>query len=200
MSDDFRYQCRRRSTPRCTPAEWPIADGVELLGAGSGGGETVYGSQTTYFQGKWVTCAGDVTLVAEDTNKAGTSLKEPDPVLELKAISTDGGTGRAYLRGDQGVRITSGLPNLPLIQNDAISGIEMQAGDEQSVEIMRGLAPYVSDELISLVKGSITIHEGSGSIHIAALQSIDISAGAGASCISLTPAGIVLRGPLIQIN
>lgn len=200
MGDDFRYQCRRRSTPRRPSAAWPIADGVELLGAGSGGGETVYGSQTTYFQGKWITCAGDVTLVAEDTNKAGTSLKEPDPVLELKAISSDGSTGRAYLRGDQGVRITSGLPSLPVIGSDSIAGIEMQAGDEQTINIMRGMDPWGTNQIITLARHGIVIHCGTGQITLDAAQEISLQVAGGTTSITLTATGIVMKGPQININ
>jgi hypothetical protein len=199
MNDDFRYQCRRRPTPLRPSASWPVAEGVELVGAGSGGEETVYGSQTTHFQGKWLTCAGTIALYAEDRTPGGSQLTEGAPLAVICAMDENDG-GRTCIRGNQGVRISSGPPSEPHVDSESISGIEMQAGDEQSINIMRGMDPNVRDELICLDKGNIFIHEGSGSIHISALQSIDISAGAGASSISLTPTGIVLRGPLIQIN
>ena len=200
MSDDFRYQCRRRSTLRRPPPPWPIADGVELLGAGSGGdGETVYGSQNTYFQGKWVTSAGNIRLYAEDRTAAGTTLTQDDPFMGLIA-SDFSEKGRVCMRGCQGVRITSGPPGQPNADNENIGGIDIQTGDEQLINIMRGMHPWATDQRITLAQQGIVVYCGTGQITLDAAAQITLKVAGGTSSITLTATGIVLKGPIIQIN
>jgi hypothetical protein len=198
MNDDFRHQCRRRPTPLRPPASWPVAEGIELVGAGSGGGETVYGSQTCYFQGHWAVGAGAVLLYAMP-NFRGTSLGQDNPSLVLAAVSEES-KGRAALRGNQGVRISSGPPNQPPLATSDISGIEMQTGDEQTINIMRGMDPWNTNQRITLAQHGISIHCGTGQISLDAAQEILLQVAGGTSSISLTTAGIVLKGPNISIN
>jgi hypothetical protein len=201
MNEDFSYQCRRRSIPRRPPAAWPTPDEAERLGAGSGGagGETVYGSQNTYFQGHWVTSAGNIRLFAEDRTAAGTVLTQEDPFMGLIA-SDFSQKGRVCMRGCQGVRITSGPPKQPDADNEGIAGIDIQTGDEQYINIMRGLDPWNTNQRITLAPQGIVIHCGTGQIALDAAQEITLQVAGGTSSITLTTTGIVLKGPQISIN
>jgi len=201
MNEDFRYQCRRRSTRRRPPVAWPIPGEVELVGAGSGGagGETVYGSQSTYFQGKWVTSAGNIRLYAEDRTAAGTTLTQEDPFMGLIA-SDFSEKGRVCVRGCQGVRITSGPPIQPQADNEEITGIDMQTGDEQLINIMRGMHPWTTDQRITLAQKGIAIYCGTGQIKLDAQEQITLQVAGGTSSITLTATGIVMKGPQISIN
>ena len=200
MSDDLRYQCRRRSTRRRPPVALPTGEGRELVRAGSGGGDTVYGSQTVYFQGYWKVGAGDVSLHAEDHSLGGTDLKEADPELRLCALTEDGSKGRAYLRGDQGARITSGLPHAPEISNEGICGIELQAGNEQYVNIMRGMDPWGNDQRMTFAPHGIVVHSGVGQITLEAADEITLRVAGGTQTLTLMKTGITLNGTLIHIN
>ena len=199
MSDDFRYQCRRRS-PRSPPPAWPIADGVELLGAGSGGdGETVYGSQNVYFQGKWVTSAGKILLYAEDRTAAGTTLTQDDPFMGLIA-SDFGEKGRVCMRGGQGVRITSGPPKQPPASDPKTDGLEMQCGDEQTIRILRGMEENPLHGSMYFGPAGIVMHSNDGFVALKSNTKMKLEVAGGTSYILLTPSGIVMKGPLIQIN
>jgi hypothetical protein len=158
----------------------------------------VDGSQNIHFQGLWGVGAGAVRLYAEDTTADGTVLSE-DPYAYICAVSTDGSKGFMGIHGDQGVRITSGLPNEPPIDNKAINGVEVQTGETQEIHILRGL-DQGSDQSIEMTIGNILIDGGSGSVRINATTEISFNVVGGTSSITLTPTGIVMQGPLIQIN
>lgn len=156
------------------------------------------GSQNIHFQGLWGVGAGAVKLYAEDTTADGTVLGQ-DPFALICAVSENGSTGFMGVRGDKGVRITSGLPNEPSITNEAINGVEVQTGETQEIHILRGLDKD-SDQSIEMVIGNILIDGGSGSVRINATTEISFNVVGTTSSITLTPTGIVMQGPLIQIN
>ena len=68
----------------------------------------------------------------------------------------------------------------------------------QNVTIQRGLLPGV-DQKIEMAPGSIIVDGGIGTVTIKSLTEITLSV-AGVSTITLTPAGIIIQGPLVMIN
>jgi hypothetical protein len=102
--------------------------------------------------------------------------------------------GTVDVRGCKGVRITSG-PLIPVVNPsmsvESTNGVEIEAGEQQSVTIRRGLLPMV-DQYISLTNSGITINAGiAGTLTLAA----------GMSQITIGPEGVTIIGmPLVQIN
>jgi hypothetical protein len=178
-----------------------MAYSEEPLGAGSGGQQQVNGSQSIWFQGLWGVGAGQVKLYAEDHNHAGTNLDSGgDPIATLAAIGKSGETGRVLVIGTQGVRIVSQTNGDPAPDHESISGVEVQVGDEQFVHIMRGMDPWGNDHRITMAPQGIAIHCGTGEVSIDASEQITLKVAGGTSSITLAPTGIVLKGPIIQIN
>ena len=73
-------------------------------------------------------------------------------------------------------------------------------GETQKISLQRGMAYPVTDQMIDLSSNGILISAGDQVLSLTSLQEITLSVAGGLSSISLTPAGIVLQGPLIQIN
>ena len=107
--------------------------------------------------------------------------------------------GTVNIRGNQGVRITTGPPPLPASASDSTNGLEIVASELQNVTIQRGLIPEV-DQSIEMTSSGITIDAGVGSLTLKSLTSITLSVADGMSTITLTPAGITIQGILVQIN
>jgi hypothetical protein len=92
------------------------------------------------------------------------------------------------------VRITSGplLPVLnPMMSADSTDGIEIEAGETQSITMKRGMLPEI-DQYITMTPTGITINAGLAGT---------LTLNAGMSQITIGPAGITIIGmPLVQIN
>jgi len=92
------------------------------------------------------------------------------------------------------VRITSGplIPVVnPVMSAESTAGVEIEAGETQSITIKRGMLPVV-DQYITLTQSGITINAGIGGT---------LTLAAGMSQITIGPAGITIIGmPLVQIN
>jgi hypothetical protein len=102
--------------------------------------------------------------------------------------------GTVDVRGCKGVRITSGplIPVVnPVMSAESTDGVEIEAGETQSITIKRGMLPVI-DQYITLTQSGITIDAGIGGT---------LTLNAGMSQITLGPAGITIIGmPLVQIN
>jgi hypothetical protein len=185
MSDNFKYQCRsRRSVPR-----------EETLGAGSGG-DGGDGNVCHYNDQTFCVSSNDVSLLAgygDDKHLFGT--------IDLLACGgMDAPQGTVSVRGDQGVRITSGPYNAPEAGNKQINGLEMQTGDQQAILIARGLDGNPMQGRLSFNPDGIGINAQQGGVWIKSLTQIKLMVAGGTSSITLTPTGIVMQGPLIKIN
>ena len=110
----------------------------------------------------------------------------------LGGLFSDDGT--VDIRGCKGVRITSGsvFPILnPITSAKSTDGIEIEAGETQSITIKRGMLPVI-DQYITLTSSGITINAGLAGT---------LTLNAGMSQITIGPAGITIIGmPLVQIN
>jgi hypothetical protein len=196
MNDNFNQHCRRRAHTR------PL---VEHLGAGSGGGP---GVTDTASGDKYLTAQKELWLVGNQVHlQTGTSAGAETPedyVIEMLAIDPGFDNGRIEMRGSQSVRITSGVPEGsggPPISNKKNNGVVIRAGDGQLVALVQGC-----DEEID--SGVVLNPQGNGGIVMSSKEGIDIVAGTritisvagGTSSITLTPSGIVMKGPIIRIN
>lgn len=197
MSDDFKYQCRRRSPRQHPVMEEAIVHGQELLGAGSGGDDGD-GNVASYTDGVYSVVTPQTIVHAcgafGSGEEAGTI-----PRISILAGDVKSDQGLIYARGTKGVRITSGPPHQPQMMNDdKINGVEIQTGDAQEISIRRGMQP--GDQGIYMTKQYIVLDGGFGDVTVLSDSTISFQIGTGTSMITLTHDGIVLKGPIIQIN
>jgi len=177
-----------------------MEENLENLGGGSGGDDDDSddrGHQVISADGTYEIRANQLSLF---TWKNVPPSSDKESRITLAAIGGVAGgfmdDGRVDIRGCKGVRITSGPFMLIPILNPAMSvastdGIEIEAGESQSITIKRGMLP-VLDQYISLTDSGITIDAGiTGTLTLAA----------GMSQITIGPEGITIIGvPLVQIN
>ena len=194
MRDNFKYQCKRRSARQHPLREESIVEGQELLGAGSGG-DGGDGNVTSYTDGVY-SVATPQTIV-----HACGALGEGEapgiiPMIALLAGDVLSSQGLIYARGTRGVRITSGPPHQPQMRNEEINGVEIQTGETQEIIMMRG-SP--AEQVVQISPGLMVVNSPS-LISIRSDSQIELSVAGGTSSIILSPSGIVLKGPIIQIN
>ncbi len=170
----------------------------KIVDAGTGGSGG--GSSTTvhpqFVDGKYLLAANQLEIVSRDP-----ALPAPPNKcnITLLASNTLGLDGQIDMRGAMGVRVTAGPPPLPAVHSDSTNGVEVMVGEAQNVTIQRGLIPGV-DQKMEMTPGNITVDGGAGTIMIQSLTEITLSVAGGTSTITLTPAGITIQGPLIQIQ
>ena len=87
----------------------------------------------------------------------------------------------------------------PDTSSDSTNGVEVIASEMQNITLQRGLIEGV-DQKIEMAPGSITVDGGVGPVTIQSLTEITLQVAGGVSKIMLTPAGIILQGPIIMIN
>jgi hypothetical protein len=184
MSDNFKYQCRsRRAVPR-----------AETIGAGSGGDGD--GNVCHYNDQTFMVSSNDVMFSA-------TYLNDQKPFGTIDLLACGGMAspqGTVNVRGDQGVRISSGPYNQPPSVNKDISGLEMQCGDQQTIQLSRGQDGNPMQGRITFNVDGIGINAQQGGVWIKSLTQIKLMVAGGTSSITLTPSGIVMQGPMININ
>lgn len=170
------------------------------LGAGSGGSpitisDLEISQSTENHDGVYAVGANRVEIMARPPLPPATPAPSNITLL-ASGLGTD---GKVDVRGSQGVRITSGPPMLPPTTSDSTDGIEVIASEAQNVTIQRGLIPAV-DQVINMTPGSIIMDGGAGTVTIQSLTEVTIQVAGGVSSITLTPAGIIIQGPLVMIN
>jgi len=197
VSGFFKHQSMRkyvRSIARARPA---VASTCEHpCGAGSGGQQQVDGSQSIWFKGLWGVGAGQVKLVAEDHSSAGADLASSDPVCYIAGVAHDSSKGRVVVLGTQGVRIVSETTAVIQPDDTSISGVDIQVADEKEIRFMQG--QYCTQKMV-MAKDAITI-TGSTSVVIQCNQQITLQVAGGTSSITLSPEGITMQAPMIQLN
>jgi len=170
----------------------------ENPGGGSGGddGAGDLGHRVISADGTYAIRANQVSLVSWKNIPPATDSESRIMLLAMGGVAgefIDDGT--VDVRGCKGVRITSG-PLLPPILNppmsaDSTDGIEIEAGETQSITIKRGMLPDI-DQYITMTPTGITINAGLAGT---------LTLNAGMSQITIGPAGITIIGmPLVQIN
>jgi hypothetical protein len=122
MSDDFKYQCRRRSTRRHPVTGTAIVREEQLLGAGSGGGPGD-GNVAHYNDALFNVHSEEVFLHASSEQEGGGCIS---------LLAEGVGCGSVNMHGREGVRITSGPPGQPPAYHEGIHGLEVAVGDEQT--------------------------------------------------------------------
>ncbi len=166
-------------------------------GGGSGGddGGDNSGHRVTSADGTYEIRANQVSLVSWKNLPPATDHESRIGLLAMGGL--DGAfidDGTVDVRGCKGVRITSGplLPVLnPVMSADSTDGIEIEAGETQSITIKRGMLPEI-DQYITLTPTGITINAGLAGT---------LTLNAGMSQITIGPMGITIIGlPLVQIN
>lgn len=125
----------------------------------------------------------------------------PDPpVLSLLAGSDDASpNGRVEVHGSQGVRVTTGPPQMPPASNKNTKGVQIVTGDTQQIQIIRGFTTATSQSIF-LTPDGIVMEAGTGIGGIGILSDVMIELKVGKSTITLTPTGIALKGLSITIN
>ncbi len=174
-----------------------MASDVLKMGGGSGGGDDDGPNIIKTADRAYQIAANQVVLLTRPPT-------DPDvkPVANVITILAAGNTatdGNVDVRGSKGVRITTGPPLLPPTKSDSTNGVEIIVSESQNVTVQRGLIPGV-DQTISMKPGNITIDGGGGTITVQSLTEITLSVAGGVSSITLTPAGVIIKGPLVMIN
>jgi hypothetical protein len=202
------------------------------LGGGSGGGadklDSTAGTRT--ITGNRIEIVSRVPMAADPTD-----LTPPvaNVITLLATGETPAGTGPGglvELRGNTGVRITSGPPLGPLLPTSSSStnGIELQAAEQQEVSLAQGVMAYprsvrLDNDGIDIYGGpsgtveisqgvpgigpdlqiaptGITVDAATGMLTLQSETMITLKVAGGAASITLTPTGIQLKGVLIMLN
>jgi len=167
------------------------------LGGGSGGdaGSGDRGHRIKSTEGTYEIRANQVSFVSWKNIPPATDNESRIMLLAMGGLTgefMDDGT--VDIRGCKGVRITSGplIPVMnPVMSAESTAGVEIEAGETQSITIKRGMLPEI-DQYITLTQSGITINAGLAGT---------LTLNAGMSQITIGPAGITIIGmPLVQIN
>jgi hypothetical protein len=196
MTDQFLYKCSRRSRPEPSPSggcRYPVVS-VEPSGAGSGGGPED-GSPTHYHDGTYSIVANQVQL------HTAPPMPPVDAVPYVISLFSpgEGYDGRVEVNASQGVRITAGPPLMPPTSSESTEGVEVAVGELESITLVRGMIPG-AQQAIAIMPTNLNILGTTANVLISSDLQITLSVAGGLSSIVLTPVGIVLKGPLIQIN
>jgi hypothetical protein len=164
-------------------------------GSGGNGGSDDPGHRVVSADGTYEIRANQLALVSWKNIPPSTDNESRIMLLAMGGLDgafSDNGT--VDVRGCKGVRITAGpmIPVVnPVMSAESTNGVEIEAGEQQSITIKRGMLPVV-DQYISLTESGITIDAGIGGT---------LTLNAGMSQITIGPAGITIIGiPLVQIN
>lgn len=195
MGAIFKHSCRRRIQAFSRAGEAAVAS--EPFGGGSGGGPGD-GDHTKYYEGWCKTVSTQIGLWAEGGEATGNGLS---PLIYLLSGLPGSADGQINAHATQGLRLTVGqLPMAPSSQNKDINGVEIQTGDTQKILITRGMDEDPAQGQMTFDLPGIEINANAGSVNVKSLTMIKLGVAGGMSSITLTPAGIVMQGPIIQIN
>jgi hypothetical protein len=147
-------------------------------GGGAGGGDDDHSDDRT-IDGDFKRYAHDIVLVASDTPNSFATLFGASNVLVE-------GMKYAILRSGAGGACVPGMP-----ASLTKTGLVIFAPMTDEIDIQRGDAPGPINQTIKLVTNAITIDAGFGGT---------LTLKAGNSSIKITPMGITIKAPLVQIN
>jgi len=156
-------------------------------GGGSGGGDGD-GDDAHSVEGRYTVTANGVEIISRTPG----AIPRKNVITLLatgESVAGTGSGGYVQVRGNAGVRITAGPPELLPTSSDSTNGVDIIVGLKQTVTILRGFPPHW--QKIEMSQGGIEIDAGpSGTLTLQA----------GASSITLNAEGITIKGPLVQIN
>lgn len=191
MRAQFKHKCTRR--PRRTAAIACLAE-LSSIGAGSGGGPED-GSNSHLIDGTYALAANRIEIAS----RPPLPPTSPEDFVISMFAGGMGTNGRIEGHGSQGVRFTAGLPEMPPASSSSTNGAEIIVGETQNITLQRGLIPDV-DQLIKMEPGSIMVDGGAGTVTVQSLTSITLSVAGGVTSIKLTPEGVTIQGPMIQVQ
>jgi hypothetical protein len=169
-------------------------DTIEL-GSGSGGrGSTADTAQST--DGTYSLSANRIELISRRPLPPGPPGSNGITILAAGNEVID---GKVDIGAGKGVRIAVGPPRLPATSSDDTDGAEIVVGETKSITLQRGLISNV-DQKITMSPGSITVDGGTGMVTIQSATEIKLCVAGGTSSITLTPAMIIISGPIVKIN
>lgn len=205
-----------------------------LSGGSGGGADKIDSTERTH------TIAGNrIEIVSRRLPETADPTHQPPPVDNVITLLATGETptgigsgGLVELRGNKGVRITSGPPLPPPLSlptsSSSTDGIELHAEEQQTVSLAQGVlafprsvrldkdgidiygGPLGTVEISQGVPGigpdlqiapaGITVDAATGMLTLQSETMITLKVAGGAASITLTPAGIQLKGVLIMLN
>jgi hypothetical protein len=181
------------------------------IGGGSGGdaGMTGDGNLVKTATGTYQIGGNQVFLISRKGTPpvGGTGPSQIMLLAGGSPLGTYMDDGNVFVRGCKGVRITSGQPpklqpfTTPTIDSPLTDGIEMVAANNQTIMIQRG--PFIDSSttnFIELTAQGVLVNAQATVVSVKSLTQITLSVANGACSITLTPLGIILKGPIIKIN
>ena len=190
MSNDFKYECRRRSNRRRPLIEMAIAKGeAPPPGAGSGGDANGGGSH--HLDSIYALDAPGFQFLASAQAGAETVIS-----LVSAGGATNAENGSVEVHGSREVRISAGPPGDPPAQYSTGPGVTLEVGENESILLLRGKVP--APDSISLLRGRILIR--SSQIDLQATQGISLNVGSQLSSITMDQTGIRINGLVTKIN
>jgi hypothetical protein len=159
------------------------------VSGGSGGGGPVDHNDMRFVDGVFERVAPKITLISGPSNKIDASF--------INVIAAGEG-GRVMVQGSESVNIRSGDvqdPGGSIPMSVGITGVTLYAPDAAMIQIQRGVFGEPDTQFIKLYpSGKIEVNAGIDG-------TVTLSAGPeGTSYIQITPTGVVIKGPLVQIN
>jgi len=186
--------CRPRIIETRCPERVPRPAPFGPPGGGSGGGSDDGGNYEA-FDGTYGMAASKIAFISRP---AAPPVDPADYAISLIAAG-DGTDGKVELRATQGVRIATGPAGVIKGSAKKTEGVEIAVDDSHSITLTRGLMPGMRDERIKMEDGQITVETGAGNILIKSLFG-EIKLQVGPSSITLAPAGITIKGIMVNIN
>jgi hypothetical protein len=174
------------------------------VGGGSGGGPG--GDRDVDLAGTYSVSANSVEFISR-VPQAGDPLSLVPPGPNCITLLATGQTpvgvgpgGTVNLRGNQGVRITAGPPLGPLLPtaSDSTDGVELAVAPEQKITLQQGLEQVGPG--VEMSATGITIDGGLAMVTIQSLTSVTLQVAGGIASITLSPAGVEIKGLLVNIN
>lgn len=199
MNDNFEYKCRRRSGGRRkSPAnEESVLASEENFGAGSGG-EWYNGSHDHHYDGWYSLSSPGMDLWAQ-----GKAYDNSYNSINLRTIPNDtfSNDGDIVLAAVANVEITTGGPDISkeLFEDDH-SGFRVEVPSQHLIGLYHGPSASRGSSLEFTHLGVALNVEEDKNFTVVAAGEIYLAAAGGHSYIMLSSDGIILKGPVIQIN
>jgi hypothetical protein len=206
MIDNFEYNCRRRSGGRriSPTTEGGAIAGEENFGAGSGG-EWYDGGHDHHYDGVYQVSSPTIRVMAGGLyGGSPTGGNQNGILLQASGEENDSYSESFVLvHADRRVRITTGGPDISVIDTKPAGGIRLQAEQYQIMGIVHGLTDGPHSQLVLSNEDdgtSIVMSSNVGGILIASSKKITLQVAGGTSSITLEPDQITIKGPMVYIN
>jgi hypothetical protein len=167
----------------------------EQLGGGSGGGPDSP-DHAENINGAYCITANQVNLMSRPPLPPAV----PGPSLVSILAAGIGNDGLVSVRGNQGVRVTAGMPMPGLLPTESTStnGVEIVIGETGKFTLQRGLLPV--DQKLEITSEGVTLDAGAGKVTIKSLTEITLSVAEGMTKIKLGPDGVTIEALQIKLS